>query len=66
LTRLQLLNVSDNFLKDLPLSIGLCEGLGSRTAGIKIDSNPIKDKSLKMKYEKGPDHLYDFLEVETA
>lgn len=62
MTRLTLLNVADNQLKDLPLSIGMCRGLGRLGAGINISRNPLKDQILFEKFNVGPDHLCDYLE----
>lgn len=42
LSRLVVLNVSDNELKDLPLSLGRCLGLSKLGAGINLDRNPIE------------------------
>eukprot|EP01116_Phalansterium_solitarium_P002113 TRINITY_DN11963_c0_g1_i1.p1 TRINITY_DN11963_c0_g1~~TRINITY_DN11963_c0_g1_i1.p1 ORF type:complete len:355 (-),score=124.12 TRINITY_DN11963_c0_g1_i1:29-1093(-) len=62
LSRLVVLNLSDNLLTDLPVSIGLCQGLGQIGSGINLDRNPIQDSSMLKKWKIGTDHLLDYLE----
>lgn len=62
MTRLVLLNVSDNKLTDLPLTLGHCNGLAKFGAGINLERNPIQNQEMLRKYRIGPDHMYDFLE----
>ncbi len=62
MTRLVQLNLSDNKLAELPISLGLCIGLAKLGAGMLIDRNPIQDPEIWRKYKIGTDHLQDYLE----
>ena len=62
MTRLVVLNLSDNKLSDLPVSLGLCYGLAKLGAGIQVERNLIQDQTLLQKYKIGTDHLQDYLE----
>ena len=62
MTRLVVLNLSDNKLTDLPPSLGDCYGLAKLGAGINIERNPISDPEMVRKYQIGTDHLVDYLE----
>jgi len=62
MTRLVTLNLSDNQLHDLPLSLGYCYGLAKFGAGINLERNPIEDQEMIKKFRIGPDHMVDFLE----
>lgn len=57
MSRLVSLNLSDNKLTDLPLSVGACVHMDS----VILDRNPIKDQELLRKYAIGTDHLMDYL-----
>jgi len=57
MSRLVSLNLSDNKITDLPLSMGNCTHLDT----VLLERNPIKDKELLRKYEIGTDHLIDYL-----
>jgi len=56
------LNIADNKLEDLPLSMGFCIGLSKFGAGINLERNQIRDSEMIKKYQIGPDHMVDFLE----
>jgi hypothetical protein len=66
MTRLSVLNVSENRLRDLPVSLGYCEGLGNRSGGVFIDGNPINNQDMLKKAQWGRDHLADYLEKRVA
>jgi hypothetical protein len=57
MSRLVSLNLCDNKLTDLPLSVGACVHMDS----VILDRNPIKDQELLRKYAIGTDHLMDYL-----
>jgi Leucine-rich repeat (LRR) protein len=54
MTRLCVLNIADNKLTDLPLSLGYCNGLSKFGAGINMERNPIQDTEMIRKYRIGP------------
>ncbi|KYQ90915.1 hypothetical protein DLAC_11695 [Tieghemostelium lacteum] len=65
--RLCFLNVQDNDIQSLPLSIGHCVGLGctggSGNGGINLYGNPLtQDLDLKSKISQGPFIIMDYLE----
>ena len=66
MTRLGVLNISENTLRDLPVSLGYCEGLGNINGGIFLDGNPISNQALLDKSTLGRDHLFDYLEKRLA
>jgi Leucine-rich repeat (LRR) protein len=57
MTRLCNLNLADNELTNLPMSIGLCQGLDRLGAGFNIDRNPIGDEKMLKRFAVGTDHL---------
>jgi hypothetical protein len=57
MSRLVSLNLADNQLTDLPLSMGACVHMDS----CLLERNPIKDQELLRKYNIGTDHLNDYL-----
>jgi len=57
MARMVSLNLCDNRLTDLPLSVGACVNLDQ----VLLDRNPIKDQELLRKYAIGTDHLMDYL-----
>ena len=61
MTRLTNLNVSDNKLEDLPLSIGYCKDLAKPQAKLNIDKNKIKSEKLQKKWETEPQNLMEYL-----
>ncbi len=56
------LNISDNAIRDLPVSIGYCAGLAQIGQGLNIDRNPLKDAEMPTQYRIGADRLYMYLE----
>ncbi|KAF2069142.1 hypothetical protein CYY_009539 [Polysphondylium violaceum] len=61
--RLCVLNLQDNFLNDLPISIGICIGLGQTSNGINLYGNPWgKNTELASRQSKGPLEIMDYLE----
>lgn len=61
MTRLCNLNLADNELTNLPMSIGLCQGLDRLGAGFNIDRNPITDEKMLKRFAVGTDHLCQYL-----
>lgn len=62
MSRLVVLNLADNKLKNLPFSLGFCVGLSKFGAGINIERNEITDQEMLRKFKVGPDHMFDYLE----
>jgi Leucine-rich repeat (LRR) protein len=62
LTRLCQLNLSDNKLTDVPVSLGYCISLGRIGSGISLDRNPIASVEMLQCHRLGADRLLFFLE----
>lgn len=56
------LNVASNKLRDVPLSAGLCEGLGVEGLGLNLQFNPIEDRDMVKHWRQGADRLAEYLE----
>lgn len=56
------LNVAGNKLRDIPLSAGLCEGLGVQGLGLNLQYNPIDDRDMMKTWTTGADRLAEYLE----
>lgn len=63
LIRCVTLNVSGNAsLKDVPLSMGLCEGLAQIGLGLNLSHCAIEDREMMKQFTIGADRLYEYLE----
>lgn len=56
------MNLSDNQISDVPVSLGYCISLGKIGSGILLDRNPIKSEEMIQHYRLGADRLLFFLE----